>query len=135
MANRRLTERHIVALNLLGYAIILTDPRITTGTIGFMLANYSRVFVILLALWAYCGVIFLLLRRAKPLGILVASLPILVYAVMGMWYAIFGQNAPIAAFILPFLSVVNIHWFIHKRLDALAKGTSLDDTILPIDAD
>ena len=128
---KRFTERHIVALNLLGYAVILTDPRVTTGTVGFITANYSQAFVLFLALWAYCGVIYLLLRRAKPLGILLASLPILAYAVMGTWYAMFGQNAPIAAFILPSLSAVNIHWFLYTRLDAMAKGESLDDTIPP----
>ncbi len=131
MTKPYIRQRHIAAFNILGYAIILSDPRITTGTIGFVLQIYGRPFILFLALWSFCGVLYLLLRRSSPVAILIATFPILAYSLMGTWYFFAGENTPIAALILPLLSVGNILYFIKTRLEDMATGQSLDDTILP----
>lgn len=125
----RLYERHAIAFLLLCYLVTLLDPRNTTGTIGFMLANYSIWFVWVLAAWAFVGAVVLLVRRAYPVTMAIASLPILAYVVMGAVFVLTSPNAPIAAFFVHFGIYGVVLFLIAMRIRAMAKGAHEDDTI------
>lgn len=124
-------QRHIAALNILGYAIILADSRMTAGTVGFMLGNYGRGFLLFLAAWGFAGTLWLLLRRSSGIAIFLSALPIFAYAVMGAAFYFLVDNAPIAALILPSIGLMNILYFVKSRIEDTARNISLDDTFLP----
>lgn len=123
-------ERHSIAFLLLCYFVILSDGRQTSGVVGFMLINYSPYFVWALAIWSLIGALWLILRKAKPITMAIASLPILAYAVMG---AVFVQTnwglAPIAGFVIHFGVYVTVLILISLRIRSMAKGLHSDDSL------
>lgn len=125
----RISERHAIAFILVCYGITLLDPRATTGTVGFMLSNYSHYFVWLMAAWCLFGASWLILRRAYPVTMAMASLPILAYAVMGAVFVLRVSNAPIAAFFIHFGAYGLVLFLITLRIRAMAKGVHADDTL------
>lgn len=126
----KLYERHAIAFLLLCYFAIFMDTRLTTGTVGFMLTNYSIWFVRFLAAWTLIGAVYLLIRRAYPVTMAIASLPILAYVVMGGVF-IFSHfdTAPIAAFAIHFGVYGVVLFLIALRIRAMAKGVHNDDSI------
>src|SRR5688572_1440619 len=125
----RIYERHAIAFLLVCYGVILLDPRQTSGVIGFMLSNYSHYFVWLMALWCFLGAIWLIVRRAYPVSMAMASLPILAYTVMGAVFVIRVPNAPIAGFFIHFGVYGLVLFLITLRIRAMAKGQHNDDSI------
>lgn len=130
MKKRSVNIFHMVALNVVGYGIVFADPRITTGVVGYMLSHYSRAFVVFWAIWAFFAVLLLLWYKPAPVWLGVACLPILAYAVMGVWYMVSVENTPISAFIFPSLSMANMSFLISLRIRGIARGLD-DDTLLP----
>jgi hypothetical protein len=128
---KKIYERHIIAILLMLYAVILADPRNTTGAVGFMIANYSPLFVQALAIWAVIGAAYLLFRRAYPVSMIIASVPILAYTVMGFWFVTHSSNAPIAAFLIHLGVYTAVLFLIGLRIKAMAKGVHDDDDTLP----
>lgn len=128
----RIYERHAIAFLLLCYFVTLIDPRNTTGTVGWVLSHYPRFTVWIMALWAFFGACWLLVSKAKPVAMSIASLPILAYTVFGASFVLSNQDsAPIAAFFIHLGVYVTILILISLRTRALAKGSHHDDTILP----
>lgn len=125
----KLYERHAIAFLLLCYLATLVDSRNTSGTVGYILANYSYWFVWILAAWALLGAIYLFMRRAYPVAMAIASFPILAYAVMGAVFVLNVPNAPIAAFFTHFGIYMVVLFLINMRIRAMAKGNHGDDSI------
>jgi hypothetical protein len=128
----RIYERHAIAFLLFCYFVTLLDSRGTTGTVGWILSHMPRFTVFLMASWCFCGGLWLLVAKAKPVTMAIASLPILAYAVFGVAFVLDSQEtAPIGAFFIHLGVYVTILVLISLRIRALAKGTHRDDTILP----
>ena len=131
-----ISERHILALNLLCYLPVLLEPRLTAGIVGYMARTYSPALPFFFGIWALVGVIYLFRFKAKPVAFIVCGFPIISHWGMGLaWWLSDLEHVPIGVFFLPLAIFININWLIHTRLRAMAKGESLDDTILPPNAD
>jgi hypothetical protein len=131
-----MTERHILAINLACYLPIFFEWRLTAGIIGYISRSYSPLLPAFLGLWALVGLIYLFRVKAKPVAFVICGFPIIAHWGMGLaWWLSDLGHVPLGAFFLPLAIFININWLVHTRIRAIAKGESLDDTILPPGAD
>lgn len=132
-----IAERHIVALALLfGYLISFLDSRAQiTGSIAFMREKFPLWFIDSIAIYLACSIIYLLLRKVKPLSLFICLLPQFFYTMVATWWLVESRSdavpAPITAFGVHFGFSILAFGMVLLRLRAMAKGYSLDDTILP----